>query len=153
MAYHNGTVWPHDNALIALGMARYGLKRGVLKVFRGLFEAAGYMELRRLPELFCGFPWRKLTAPTLYPVACVPQAWAAAAVFALVQARLGLSFAQGNGEIRFDHPLLPSFIDELQLRGLQVKGGSADLALRRQERDVALHVTRRDGIAPIVVTR
>jgi glycogen debranching enzyme len=153
MSYHNGSVWPHDNALIALGMARYGFKPGVMKVFRGLFEAAGYMELRRLPELFCGFPWRKLTAPTLYPVACVPQAWAAAAVFALVQASLGLSFAQGNGEIRFDRPLLPRFIDELQLRGLQVKGGSADLVLRRQERDVALHVTRRDGVAPIVVTR
>jgi glycogen debranching enzyme len=153
MSYHNGSVWPHDNALIALGLARYGFKQGVLKIFRGLFDAAGYMELRRLPELFCGFPWRNLTAPTLYPVACSPQAWAAAAVFALVQASLGLNFAQAADEIRFDSPLLPRFIDELCLRGLQVKGGSADLVLRRQERDVALHVTRRDGAVPIVVTR
>jgi glycogen debranching enzyme len=153
MSYHNGSVWPHDNALIALGLARYGFKQEVLKIFRGLFEAAAYMELRRLPELFCGFAWRKLTAPTLYPVACVPQAWAAAAVFALVQASLGLSFAQGPDEIRFDRPLLPRFIDELHLRGLQVKDGSADLVLRRHERDVALHVTRRDGNVPIIVTR
>jgi glycogen debranching enzyme len=153
MSYHNCSVWPHDNALIALGLARYGFKQGVLKVFRGLFDAAGYMELRRLPELFCGFPWRTLTAPTLYPVACSPQAWAAAAVFALVQASLGLSFAQDADEIRFDSPLLPRFIDELCLRGLKVKGGSADLVLRRHERDVALHVTRRDGAVPIVVTR
>jgi glycogen debranching enzyme len=74
MSYHNGSVWPHDNALIALGLARYGLKSGVLKVFKGLFEAAGYMDLRRPPELFCGFAWQRLTAPTLYPVARAPQA-------------------------------------------------------------------------------
>ena len=107
MSYHNGSVWPHDNALIALGLARYGLKSEVLKIFRGLFEAAGYMDLRRLPELFCGFPWRRLNAPTLYPVACVPQAWASAAVFALVQASLGIGFDQATGEIHFDRPVLP----------------------------------------------
>lgn len=153
MSYHNGSVWPHDNGLIALGLARYGLKSGVLKIFRGLFDAAGYMDLRRLPELFCGFQWRQLNAPTLYPVACIPQAWAAATVFALVQASLGLSFAQGADEIRFDRPLLPRFIDELQLRALQVGGGSADIVLRRHESDVALNITRRDGVVPIVVTR
>jgi glycogen debranching enzyme len=152
MSYHNGSVWPHDNALIALGLARYGFKEAVLRIFRGLFDAAAYMELRRLPELFCGFRSRKLTAPTLYPVACVPQAWAAATVFALVQASLGLSFAQSAGEIRFDRPLLPAFIDELRLRGLRAKGGIADVVLRRHERDVALNIARRDGTVPIVVT-
>src|SRR5262249_41122790 len=84
MSYHNGSVWPHDNALIALGLARYGLKTEVLKIFRGLFQAAGYMDLRRLPELFCGFPWRRLSAPTLYPVAFIPPAWANGAVFSFV---------------------------------------------------------------------
>jgi glycogen debranching enzyme len=153
MSYHNGSIWPHDNALIALGLARYGLKAGVLQIFRGLFDAAGYMELRRLPELFCGFQWRKLTAPTLYPVACAPQAWAAAAFFALLQASLGLSFAQDAGEIRFDHPVLPRFINYLHLRRLQVRGGSADIVLRRYERDVAFNITRREGEASIVVTR
>jgi glycogen debranching enzyme len=153
MSYHNGSVWPHDNALIALGLARYGFKSEALKIFRGMFDAAGYMELRRLPELFCGFPWRQLNAPTLYPVACNPQAWAAASVFALVQASLGLSFADGADQIRFDRPMLPRFLDELQLRGLQTRGGSVDLALRRHERDVALNVTRRDGKVPIVVSR
>ena len=153
MSYHNGSVWPHDNALIALGLARYGFKSDALKIFRGLFDAAGYMELRRLPELFCGFQWRKLNAPTLYPVACIPQAWAAASVFALVQASLGLSFADGADEIQFDRPVLPRFLDELHLRGLQVRGGSADLVLRRHEGDVALNITRRDGRVPIVVSR
>jgi glycogen debranching enzyme len=153
MSYHNGSVWPHDNALIALGLARYGLKTEVLKIFRGLFEAAGYMDLRRLPELFCGFPWRRLNAPTLYPVACIPQAWASAAVFALVQASLGISFDPGAGEIRFDRPVLPEFLDELQLRGLQAKHGTADVLLRRYHSDVALNITRRQGSVPIVVLR
>jgi glycogen debranching enzyme len=153
MSYHNGSVWPHDNAVIALGLARYGLKTEVLKIFRGLFEAAGYMDLRRLPELFCGFPWRRLNAPTLYPVACIPQAWASAAVFALVQASLGIGFDRGAGEIRFDHPALPEFLDELHLRGLQTKHGTADVLLRRYRGDVALNITRRQGNVPIVVLR
>ena len=153
MSYHNGSVWPHDNAVIALGLARYGLKTEVLKIFRGLFEAAGYMDLRRLPELFCGFPWRRLNAPTLYPVACIPQAWASAAVFALIQASLGIGFDRGAGEIRFDHPALPEFLDELHLRGLQTKHGTADVLLRRYRGDVALNITRRQGNVPIVVLR
>jgi glycogen debranching enzyme len=153
MSYHNGSVWPHDNAMIALGLARYDFKPAVLRIFRGLFEAASYMELRRLPELFCGFQWRKMTAPTLYPVACSPQAWAAATVFALVQASLGLSFGYSADEIRFHYPVLPRFINELHLRGLRVKGGFADLVLRRHERDVALNITHREGTVPIVVIR
>jgi glycogen debranching enzyme len=153
MSYHNGSVWPHDNALIALGLARYGLKTEVLKIFQGLFEAAGYMDLRRLPELFCGFPWRRLNAPTLYPVACVPQAWASAAVFALVQASLGIGFDRGAGELRFDRPVLPEFLDELHLRGLQTKHGTADVLLRRYQGDVALNITQRHGNVPIIVLR
>ena len=153
MSYHNGSVWPHDNALIALGLARYGLKAGVLRIFSGMFDAASYMDLRRLPELFCGFQRPRLNAPTLYPVACIPQAWAATAIFALVQASLGLSFDRGAGGIKFERPALPRFLDELHLRGLQARGGSADLVLRRHERDVALDITRREGPVPIVVLR
>jgi glycogen debranching enzyme len=153
MSYHNGSVWPHDNAVIALGLARYGLKSGVLKIFRGLFEATSYMDLRRLPELFCGFAWRRLTAPTLYPVACSPQAWASASIFALLQACLGLSFDRGAAEIRFDRPVLPEFLDELHLRRLSTKGGVADVLLRRYGSDVSVNITRRQGEVPIVVLR
>ena len=153
MSYHNGSVWPHDNALIALGLARYGMKTDVIKIFQGLFEAASHMDLRRLPELFCGFPWRRLNAPTLYPVACIPQAWASATVFALVQASLGIGFDQGAGEIRFDRPVLPAFLDELHLRGLQTKHGFVDVLLRRHGSDVALNITRRQGNVSIVVLR
>src|SRR5262249_27086635 len=85
MSYHNGSIWPHDNALIALGLARYGLKRAVEQVFQGLFDTASYMDLRRLPELFCGFARRRGRGPTLYPVACAPQAWASAPPFTLIE--------------------------------------------------------------------
>jgi len=81
MSYHNGSVWPHDNAIIAYGMARYGFKEEALKVMQGLFDASIFLYLHRLPELFCGFERRKGEGPTLYPVACDPQAWAAGAVF------------------------------------------------------------------------
>jgi glycogen debranching enzyme len=153
ISYHNGSVWPHDNAVIALGFARYGLKSGVLRIFKGLFEAASYMDLRRLPELFCGFAWRRLTAPTLYPVACMPQAWASATAFALVQASLGLGFDRNGDEVRFDRPVLPNFLDELHLRGLQARHGVADVLLRRYGSDVAINISRREGKVPIAVFR
>ena len=100
MSYHNGSIWPHDNALIALGFARYGLKRAVAQVFKGLFDAATYMDLRRLPELFCGFQRQRGRGPTLYPVACAPQAWASATPFSLIEASLGLEFDAATNEIR-----------------------------------------------------
>ncbi|HEV2211701.1 MAG TPA: amylo-alpha-1,6-glucosidase, partial [Verrucomicrobiae bacterium] len=89
MSYHNGSVWPHDNALIACGMARYGLGGYAAGVFTGLFETVLLMDLHHLPELFCGFDRRPGEGPTLYPVACLPQAWSAASVFMLLGASLG----------------------------------------------------------------
>ena len=154
ISYHNGSVWPHDNAVIALGLARYGLKTGVLRILKGLFQAAGYMDLRRLPELFCGFAWRQLTAPTLYPVACAPQAWASATIFALMQASLGLRFEQSGDEIRFEHPMLPDFIDELHLRGLRGRQGEVDLLVRRYGGgEASIDISRRQGTVPIVIVR
>ena len=113
MSYHNGSIWPHDNALIALGFARYGLNRAVAQVSKGLFECATYMDLRRLPELFCGFQRERRRGPTLYPVACAPQAWASATPFSLIQASLGLEFAPQTNEIRLSNPYLPPFLDEI----------------------------------------
>ena len=106
MSYHNGSVWPHDNALIAMGLARYGHKEAVLTIFQGLAEAAVYDEFRRLPELFCGFSRRRKRGPTSYPVACSPQAWAAAAPFALVAAATGLDLDHASGGVRLVHPAL-----------------------------------------------
>ncbi len=145
MSYHDGSIWPHDNALIALGLARYGLKHAVEQVFRGLFDAASYMDLRRLPELFCGFRREKSRGPTLYPVACAPQAWASATPFTLLEAALGLEFDIPRSEIRLRNPRLPAFLDEVILRDLHLGPSSVDLRIRRHGEDVAMEVMRRRG--------
>jgi glycogen debranching enzyme len=151
MSYHNGSVWPHDNALIAMGMARYGQKQAAAAVFSALFDAASYMDLRRLPELFCGFVRRQRNAPTQYPVACSPQAWASATMLSLLQTTLGLNLFEGAREVAFYQPMLPAFIDQVQLRNLRLGGGSVDVLLRRDGDGVAATVTRRDGDLVVVV--
>jgi glycogen debranching enzyme len=145
MSYHNGSIWPHDNALIALGLARYGLKHSVECVFKGLFDAAAYMDLRRLPELFCGFRREKERGPTLYPVACAPQAWASATPFTLLEAALGLEFDVQRGEIRLRNPRLPAFLNEVVLHDLQLGPSSVDLRVSRHGDEVALEVLRTRG--------
>jgi glycogen debranching enzyme len=155
MSYHNGSIWPHDNALIALGLARYGLKHSVEHVFKGLFDAASYMDFRRLPELFCGFRREPRRGPTLYPVACSPQAWASATPFTLLEAALGLEFDAAASEIRLHNPRLPAFLNEVILRDLRLGESSVDLRLRRHDDDVSLEVLRTRGHirVSIVLTR
>ena len=150
MAYHNGSVWPHDNALIAEGMARYGFTDKAMTIFNGLREASLYMDQHRMPELFCGFSKRPDEGPTLYPVACSPQAWAAASVFSLLQACLGLSFDPDKPEIRFRHPQLPPFLDTVEIRDLAINGATVDLALQRYPSNVGVKVVRKDGDAEVV---
>ena len=145
MSYHNGSVWPHDNSLIAAGFARYGHKSAVDRVFKGLFEAASYMELRRLPELYCGFQRGRERGPTLYPVACSPQAWAAGTPLLLLQASLGLEFNPDRNEILLHKPQLPSFLDEVTLRNLRLGQSTVDLRLRRHGTDVSLEVVHNEG--------
>ena len=145
MSYHNGSVWPHDNSLIAAGLARYGHKAAVGRIFRGLFDAATYMDLRRLPELYCGFRRARGRGPTLYPVACSPQAWAAGAPLLLIQSSLGLAFDPERHEIVLRNPELPSFINEVTLRDLRVGQLSVDIAVSRQDTSVALRILRNDG--------
>jgi glycogen debranching enzyme len=151
MSYHNGSVWPHDNGLIATGFSRYGHKQAVSQVFGALFDAATYMDLRRLPELFCGFVRRQRNAPTQYPVACSPQAWAAATPICLLQASLGLELLDSSDEIAFYRPMLPDFLDHVHLRNLRLSCGSVDVLLHRHGTNVAATVTRRDGDAVVVV--
>ncbi|WP_179405587.1 amylo-alpha-1,6-glucosidase [Burkholderia guangdongensis] len=130
MAYHNGSVWPHDNALAARGLARYGDKAAALNLLRALFEAAVSFEMR-LPELFCGFPRRRGEPPTAYPVACLPQAWAAGAPFMMLQACLGVSVDASRREVRIERPALPEGVDWLRLDGLRVGDDSVSLTFRR----------------------
>jgi glycogen debranching enzyme len=152
MSYHNGSIWPHDNALIALGLARYGHKQAVSQVFAGMFAAASYMDLRRLPELFCGFQRGRGRGPTLYPVACLPQAWASGAPFLMLAACLGLEFDHVNNEIRLHQPLLPPFVDEITLSNLRLGAHSVDLVIRRDIDDnVSLRVDRGSGAVRIAL--
>jgi glycogen debranching enzyme len=145
MSYHDGSIWPHDNALIALGFARYGLKHSVAHLFKGLFDAASYMDLRRLPELFCGFQRERRRGPVLYPVACAPQAWASATPFTLLEAALGLEFDAARGEIRLRDPRLPEFLNEVVVRDLRLGASSVDLRVRRHDGEVSLEVLRTRG--------
>jgi glycogen debranching enzyme len=145
MSYHNGSVWPHDNSLIVAGFARYGHKNAIDRVFNGLFAAATYMDLRRLPELYCGFERGRERGPTLYPVACSPQAWSAGTPLLLLQSSLGLEFDPDRNEILLRKPRLPSFLGDVTLRNLRLGPSTVDLMLRRHGNDVSLQVLRNEG--------
>ena len=153
MSYHNGSVWPHDNALIAAGLARYGLKTEALRVLTGLFDASAFFELHRLPELFCGFARRPGDGPTLYPVSCAPQSWAAASVFMLLQACLGLAVRGTERKVVFNEPVLPEFLREVHINGLRVGDGTVDLYLVRHREDVGINVVRREGRVNVVTMK
>jgi glycogen debranching enzyme len=146
MSYHNGSVWPHDNALIGLGLARYGHCAEAARLLEGLAAAAGRLDLKRLPELFCGFPRRGGQGPTAYPVACSPQAWAAATPIGLLGACLGLGFDPAARIVRLERPVLPAGLDRVTLRGLALGGARIDVSLRRAAGDaVAMSVPGRSG--------
>jgi glycogen debranching enzyme len=152
MSYHNGSVWPHDNALIAAGFARYGLKESAAMLLAGLLDASLFFDLHRLPELFCGFPRRLGEAPTLYPVACNPQAWASGAVFLLLEACLGLSVSAPEQKLVFSKPVLPAFLPKVSIRDLKVGDARVDLLLtRHDEGDVGVNVLRRNGALEVLI--
>jgi glycogen debranching enzyme len=151
ISYHNGSVWPHDNALIAIGFAAYGYKDAVAQVFSGMYEAAAYQDLRRLPELFCGFLRRPRRGPTAYPVACSPQAWAAAVPFGLLQASLGLELPDDENMVRFADPLLPEFLTHLRLTGVRIGSSRLQLRLDRHARDMTVSVLSREGDARVTL--
>jgi glycogen debranching enzyme len=153
MSYHNGSVWPHDNAILAAGFARYGFGELAARVLHSLYDAANHLELRRLPELYCGFDRRPSEGPTLYPVACSPQAWASAAPFQLVQSCLGLSIDAPKRRLRMVRPRLPRFLRELRVEGLAIGEARIDLRLRRRPDDVSVEVTTRDPRIEVVVVK
>lgn len=144
MSYHNGSVWPHDTALCAAGMARYGDRAAAVRLMRGMFEAAVHFDLR-LPELFCGFPRAQGSTPVAYPVACLPQAWAAGSAFMLLQACLGVEIDGWRGEIRVERPALPLGIDHLLVRRIAVNERRVDLVFQRQGDRVNAHLEGRDA--------
>jgi glycogen debranching enzyme len=153
MSYHNGSIWPHDNSLIAAGMTRYGMTREAAKILEGFFDAAAASELYRLPELFCGFHRRSGKGPTSYPVACAPQAWASGAAFLLLQSSIGLSIDGLRRRVMLARPVLPSFLDQVRIRDLVVGDGTVSLVLFRSGDAVAVTVENRKGNIEVIVTQ
>jgi glycogen debranching enzyme len=153
MSYHNGSMWPHDNALVALGSLRKGEKDLALQITSGMLDLSSEVMLHRLPELICGFSRRPGKGPTLYPVACSPQAWAAGSVFMLLQACLGLEIRASESRIYLHHPALPDKLQRILIRNLKVGDGSVDLTFERYADSVSVNILRRNGKVEIVVMR
>jgi glycogen debranching enzyme len=144
MSYHNGSVWPHDTALCARGLARYGDKGAAVRLLQALFEAAVNFDMR-LPELFCGFTRRRGEPPTAYPVACLPQAWAAGSPFMMLEACLGITIDAQQEEIRIEQPRLPDGIDWLEISDLRVGARTVSLTFRRVAGQIVPSLDRGDA--------
>ena len=153
LSYHNGSVWPHDNAIVAAGFGRYGFTTEASQVCAAMFELSQAVDLHRLPELICGFHRRTSESPTLYPVACAPQAWAAGSVYLLLQACLGLTIDATAGRVTFARAVLPEEIDWLRIVNLGVGTASVDLQLTRHAADVGITVLRRAGDVEVVAVK
>jgi glycogen debranching enzyme len=153
MSYHNGSVWPHDNALIAFGDIASRDKQLAMRILSGLLDLSLFTELHRLPELICGFARRQGKGPTLYPVACSPQAWASGAVFLVLQACLGLSIDARNSRLYLYHPALPEALPSVRICNIQVGEASIDLALERHAETVGVNILRRQGELEVVATK
>jgi glycogen debranching enzyme len=153
MSYHNGSVWPHDNAIVAAGLRRYGAVQGVLDLLSGLVGAALHFDDRRLPELFCGFARRRDRAPVPYPVACRPQAWAAGSVFLLLEAALGLEVNAHSRRLVLHEPQLPGWLAWIEIRKLRVGTATVDLSVVRGRYGGSVEILRKEGDVEIVETR
>ena len=153
MSYHNGSVWPHDNAVIAWGTLRSPRKELALRVLSGLLDLSTQVDLHRLPELICGFTRRAGKGPTLYPVACSPQAWAAGSAFMVLQACLGLEIEARESRITLHYTSLPESIKEVRIRNLRVGEACVDLSFERYHESIGVDILRRSGNLDIVSVR
>ncbi|MEB3297875.1 MAG: amylo-alpha-1,6-glucosidase [Candidatus Sericytochromatia bacterium] len=152
LSYHNGSVWPHDNAIIAAGLAQSGFKAEAMRILEGLFEAAQHFPYYRLPELFCGFARQgDMSTPVPYPVACAPQAWAAGALYMVLQAVLGIQADAPAGLLRIREPLLPSWLEQVSIQGLRVGKATLDLQFQRQGEGTVARVLRKRGTVRVLI--
>jgi glycogen debranching enzyme len=132
LSYHRGSVWPHDNSIIAHGMALYEFREPANQIFNALFEAGLNFREYRLPELFCGIQRREADEPVQYPVACSPQAWASGAMFLLLTSLLGIRPSAPRKELNIINPTLPPFLDNLNIRNLRIGNSHVDLDFARR---------------------
>ncbi len=151
MSYHNGSVWPHDNAFVAAGLKRYGFHKQTNRIATAIFDAAISTDYMRLPELFCGFTRRTPNRPVSYPVACSPQAWAAGSPFLLLQAMLGLSARAHENLLTINNPVLPPWLNVVELRNLRVGDSVLSLAFRREGEMTAFTMLSRQGSVRVIM--
>jgi glycogen debranching enzyme len=153
MSYHNGSVWPHDTSLIAAGLGRYGLTSLAGRLLGDVFDVSLFVDLYRLPELYCGFARRPGEGPVRYPVACMPQSWSAAAVFLMLQGCLGLSIDAPARRITFTRPALPGFLQTIRIERLRVGAATLDLLIERHKYDVGVRALERTDDVEIVLIK
>jgi glycogen debranching enzyme len=151
MSYHNGSVWPHDNAMIAAGLKRYGYVKATSRVVTAIFDAAIHADYMRLPELFCGFTRRSPNQPVAYPVACSPQAWAAGAPLLMLQAILGISARAHENMLTVNHPHLPPWLNVVELRNIRVGSSTISLVFRREGEITGFSLLDRRGDVRVVM--
>jgi glycogen debranching enzyme len=153
MSYHNGSIWPHDNAIVAAGLARYGFRSDAAQVMDAMLDLSAVVDLHRLPELICGFHRRHREYPTLYPVACAPQAWAAGAIYLFLASCLGLRVDALARQVVLSRAVLPSALDWLRIVNLQVGDATIDLLLTRHPHDIGVTVLQRRGEVEIAAIK
>jgi glycogen debranching enzyme len=151
MSYHNGSVWPHDNALIAAGLKRYGFARSTNRVATALFDAAVQADYLRLPELFCGFTRRTPNRPVSYPIACSPQAWAAGSPYLMLQAILGISARAHENLLTVNLPHLPTWLNTVEVRNLTVGTSRISIVFRREGEITSFSLLSREGDVRVVM--
>ena len=151
IGYHIGSVWPHDNAIIAAGLARYGFGEQAVSIAAAMLEATRHFRDARLPELFCGFARSDAPYPVPYPVACQPEAWAAGSVFSFLRSMLGMEADAAAGELVFRSPSVPDWLREVRIERLRVGAAEVDLLVRRSNGSTAVEVLRRSGELTVVV--
>jgi glycogen debranching enzyme len=151
IGYHTGSVWPHDNALIAHGMKRYGFDREAREVLDELALAGAFFPYARFPELFCGFSAEEVPVPVQYPVACRPQAWASGAPLLMIRSYGGLSADAPNGRLFIQRPHLPSWLDRIEVLGMRVGKARLDVVLTNNEGVTATEVPRKEGDIEVLI--
>ena len=151
IGYHTGSVWPHDNALIAHGMRRYGFDREARQVLDQLALAGAFFPYARFPEVFCGFSTDEVPVPVQYPVACRPQAWASGAPLLMIRSYGGFAADAPNGKLYIDRPALPSWLQRIEILGMRVGDARIDLVFSNNEGVTATEIPRKDGELEILI--
>lgn len=151
ISYHNGSVWPHDNAIIVEGMRKHGRTREAHQIMHETFEVALSQPEFRLPELFCGFQREATSKPIEYPVSCSPQAWAAGSLYQMLSANLNFEPEAMNNVLRIVDPALPPWLGKVQIYRLQIGASELDLAFECNGDYTFVQILRKSGNVRVIV--